>query len=189
MSRLRPTAALVALACLGAPAAEAHGPTGGQANLQLNQNVAVLVLTPWAASFPAVDDNHDGLLDPDEVRHHRAALLEGVDARVHLSNERGARPERIFADVLVGRDHHAGTAGGFLKLMLRYQWAQTPAAVDLRYDLWAGPNDAPLALTALRAPVDEEGRVHLDPDMAWQEGTLRPGAGPVRLLEQRPAAR
>ncbi|MFM7203087.1 MAG: hypothetical protein ACKO6N_20050 [Myxococcota bacterium] len=152
----------------------AHGVGPGQAQLLLDGATVKLTLTPYLESVKELDLDRDGLLTREELSRMRAQVLERVQKQVVLKDERGREPVRIFADALVGRDHHEGTEGAFLKLVLTYRWPEVPQKLTLRYALFNGQKDVGLLLTAGRVVADEGGEKRLDLRVPLQETLLTP---------------
>lgn len=156
----------------------AHGVGPGQAQLLLEGASVKLTLTPYLESVQELDLDRDGLLSREELSRVRAQVLERVQKQVVLKDERGRVPARVFADALVGRDHHEGTEGAFLKLVLTYRWPEAPQKLTLRYALFHGQKDVGLLLTAGRVVAEEGGEKRLDLRVPLQETLLTP-AHPV----------
>lgn len=152
----------------------AHGVGPGQANLLLEGGTVKLTLTPYLESVRDLDTNHDGLLSREEVSRAREQVLARVQKQVVLKDQLGRLPERTFADALVGRDHHGGTEGEFLKLVLTYRWPSAPERLTLDYTLFQSKKDTGLLLTAGRVIRDASGEKRLDLRAAVEETLLTP---------------
>ena len=150
--------------------ASAHGLAAGHGALQLDDHKARLVLAPEASTFPEADDDGDGLLDIDELKAHRELLLDRVRDEIAVIGEDGAA-ELTLADVLPGVDHHAGTAGHFVKLVLTYTFGTPQDHVALHYELF-GPEVDTLELSV--ATPEVRGVV----DLTWLH--------PVTVLREAP---
>ena len=174
--------ALIVLATLMVTSsALAHGPTAGQAQVQLTGTSARVVLTPSARAFMAYDTSGDGRLDSIEIATHRSAIVEAIGGVLTLDDQGGQAGERTFIDVLVGRDHHTGESGTFLKIMASYSWPEAPSSLTLQYDLLM-EGDEGLELTAIKAKASGNGQVRLDASADYTQGTLVHGFETVALF-------
>lgn len=99
---LRPSllglSASLALLLVSTPSS-AHGLDAGRYTVELEGATVRIVGTPRSTDLQAFDDDGDGLLARTEVRTHRAALREAVDAGFDVTDQDGASPVCEITDV------------------------------------------------------------------------------------------
>ncbi len=134
---------VVLVACTLSSPLLAHGLGAGQGELAQRGQGIHLILTPSSAAFLAFDENQDGLLQADEIRIHREALLKKIRLGLDVKDQSGQAGHVVFEDILMGVDHHSGEAGHFLKIRLTYIWDALPDGLQLRYEVGEG---APITL-------------------------------------------
>ena len=76
---------LLAASLLFAQAAQAHVVSAGLGAVQVRARDAVVLIGVPVAVFEGVDDNGDGLLQPNEIRAHRKEILAQLESSFYLS--------------------------------------------------------------------------------------------------------
>lgn len=140
---------------VAAGGAHAHGLDAGRVILRVTGHAAVLVVTPPTHAFADSDDDGNGLLHVNEVRRHRADILQRFEERVRLRDQEGVAPRRTFADVVVPHafDGSAPRGSDHLRFIYRYRWPAPPRTVSFHYDLFEPGARDELWVQASRRPV------------------------------------
>ena len=97
-ARLWPTTAALVVLATSSPSA-AHGLDAGRYTVEREGALVRIVGTPRSADLRAFDDDGDGLLARTEVRAHRPALREAVDAGFAVTDQDGNAPACEITDV------------------------------------------------------------------------------------------
>lgn len=64
--------------CIVSPSAYTHLMSAGFGTVNIREDDAVVLIGVSARSLSGVDDNHDGLLQPDEIKRHHDDILQQI---------------------------------------------------------------------------------------------------------------
>lgn len=121
--------ALVAAILLVAPmATQAHLLPAGQATLRIKDNAAFLVVSVPVNAFSGVDQNGDGLLDPEEVAQGNATIQRQFSDGVKLSSG-GQEGVAVLTMVSLPDGQSDLAPSDYLVVMQRIDFAAMPGPV------------------------------------------------------------
>jgi hydrogenase/urease accessory protein HupE len=129
-----------ALTLAGLPlSASAHLMPAGQGAVRVVGDSAYAVISVPVAVLAGFDDNHDGLIDADEIRTWRQSLGTQLSRMLDF-RESGEPGKLVFEDLLLSHVDEKGFKGGdHIVVVRRYQWARPVQSLTLRADLFGVP--------------------------------------------------
>lgn len=153
----RTCAQIVLLVLAVAQPARAHLMPAGQGAVRLVDDSAYAVISVPVAALSGFDDNHDGLVNADEINAHRADLSRQL-SRILTAQNAGQPGRLIFEDLLLSHlDEPNFKGGSHIVVVRRYQWSEAVRSFSLRADMFGTPAtaDAQLIVRGIRGEESE----------------------------------